>query len=467
MKKIAFVIIILMMIVQTRAQVISSAADTVYRFSLDQAINYALDHNTQILNSRLDVQKAKWQIWQTTAMGLPQVNGSIQYTQYPDLPTQLMPNFLTPVIVKVNTQIFGLQPQGPLPNPNEKIPVHFGSEYNAQWGVTVSQLIFSGEYIVGLQASRIFKELSEHNLEKTQRDIKASIEQSYVLVLIAQQSQRIIKESYQNAIKLRDKTQHLVSQGMGENIQLDQMNYMVYQLENQIKTIQRQTQIAERLLKFQLGLNMEDSLVLTTQLDDILSKIKLGDYLDTSYSVNQNVDYKLILTQEHLARLNLRREESKLLPQVSGFFTYAKNAYSDEFDLLSPDQKWFKTVMFGVKVQVPLWGSGAKTASIMQKKIDYLKADNTRQMMENQLKIQYRQAYYNFFNAFDRMLNEKKNIELTKKIYDNTRIKYLNGAASSLELTQAQNQYLQAQGNYYNALMDLIKAKTDLDKFIQ
>ncbi len=464
MKKIALLLTIFLWVINLEAQ---PASDTVYRLSLEEAISYALDHNPQILNSELDVDKAKWQIWQTTAMGLPQVNGNVQYTQYPNLPTQLMPNFIAPVIVQVNTEIFGLQPQAPLPNENEKIPVRFGSEYNAQWGITVSQLIFSGEYIVGLQASRIFKELAEQNLEKTQRDIIASIEQSYVLVLIAKESLRIMQESYENSLSLRDKTQQLVAQGMGEDIQLDQMNYTVYQLENQIKNLERQAGIAMRLLKFQLGLNMEDSLILTTSLDDVLANIKLGDYIDTSFSVNQNIDYKLVLTQEQLAHLNMRREEAKLLPQVSGFFTYSKNAFSDEFNLLSPDQQWFKTVMFGFKVQVPLWGSGAKVASIMQKKVDYMKASNTREMMESQLKLQYQQAYYNFFNAYDRMLNEQKNIELTKTIYENTRLKYLNGAASSLELTQAQNQYLQAQGNYYNALMDMIKAKTDLDKFIQ
>ena len=466
MKKAVLIILTALLFVQLYGQMESVERDSIYHLTIEQAVNYALEHNAQIINGKLDIKKAKWQIWQTTAMGLPQVNGSIQYTQYPNLPTQLMPNFLTPVIVQVNTQIFGLQPQGPLPNPNEKIPVHFGSEYNAQWGITVSQLIFSGEYLVGLHASRIFKQLAEQNLQKTQRDIRASIEQSYVLVLIAEQSLRIMNESYDNAVTLRDKTEHLVAQGMGEDVQLDQMNYMVYQLKNQIKSVERQNQVARRLLKFQLGMKMEDSLVLETTLDQVLSDIKLGNYLDTSFSVNQNIDYQLIMSREYLAHSDLRREQAKFLPQVSGFFSYGKNAYSDEFNLLSSDQRWFKTVMFGFKVQIPIWDNGAKLASVMQKKIDYLKIDNTREMMQQQLKIQYRQAYYNFINAFDRMLNEQRNIEFTRKIYDNTRIKYLKGAASSLELTQAQNQYLQAQGNYYSALLDVIKAKTALEKFI-
>ncbi len=440
--------------------------DTVYRFSLDDAINYALEHNVQIINGKLDVKKAKWQIWQTTAMGLPQVKGNISYKQYPELPTQLMPNFIAPVIYQVNMQNFGLQPVVPLDTANNKIPVQFGSEYNASWGIQVNQLIFSGEYIVGLQASRIFKELTEQKYQKSVRDLKASVEQSYVLLLIARESKRILDETYENTLKLKENTEQLVASGMGEPTQVDQMNYVVYQLENQIKTIDRQEKLAERLLKFQLGLNFDDSLVLTTSLDELKNKFKLGDYLNDTFSIRQNIDYKLVLTQEHLAKLDLRREETKLLPKVMGFYTYSKNAMRDQFNFFDNTQPWFKTELFGFQVDIPLWGSGSKIASISQKKIDYLKAQNTREMMEQQLNIQYLQARTNFINAYERLLNEERNIELTKKIYEDTKIKYLNGAASSLELTQAQNQYLQAEGNYYNALMDLVKAKTELEKFL-
>ncbi len=465
MKKILVTAIFAILLFQAKSQM--PVQDTVYRMSLQEAIDYASQHNLQVINGQLDIKKARWQIWQTTAMGLPQANASLQYTQYPSLPTQLMPNFLSPVITQVNMQVFGLQPVAPLPDPNEKIPVQFGSKYNAQWGITVNQLIFSGEYLVGLYAARIFKQLAEENYMKTLRDLKASVEQSYVLVLIAQESKRIMQKSYQNTLELKKNTDNLVASGMADQIQADQMNYLVSQMENQLRSVDRQYQLALRLLKFQLGLDMDDSLVLTSNIDDVISNIKLGDYLDTSYSVQQNIDYRLIMTREQLARLDMRREQAKLLPQVAGFFTYSKNAMRDEFNFFDNNQEWFKTSMFGLKVQMPLWGSGSKIASIQQKKMDYIKAQNTREMMGQQLKIQYRQAVYNFVNAYERMLNEKNNIDLTRKIYENTRAKYLSGAASSLELTQAQNQYLQAEGNYYKAMMDLIKAKTDLDKFIQ
>ena len=467
MKKLLFLITALIISqLALRAQdTLFHKTDSVLTFSLSQAIDYGLNHNVQILNGQLDIQKAQWQIWQTTAMGLPQINGNIKYQQYPDLPTQLMPNFLAPVIYKVNMESFGLRPIQPPPNPNDKIPVQFGSEYNASWGIQVSQLIFDGQYFVGLQASRIFKDLAQQKLEKTKRDLKASIEQSYLLVLIAQQSRKILEETYQNTLKLRDQTAQLVATGMGDKVKIKQMNYVVFQLKNQLKTIERQEIIARRLLKFELGLDMNDSIVLTTTLDSLENQIKLGDYANDNLNVKSTIDYRLIATQTHLAKLNLRREEAKLLPNIVGFYTYSKNAMRDEFNFFDSDQPWFKTAIFGFQVSIPIFGSGSKLASIKQKKIEYLQAQNTQQMMEQQLNIAYHQAYTNFFNAYSRYLNEKQNIDLTKSIYEDTKAKYINGSASSLELTQAQNQYLQAQGNFYQALMDLYKAKIQLDKY--
>ncbi len=441
--------------------------DSVLSFSLEQAQEYALKHNIQIINSKLDVKKAKWQIWQTTAIGLPQVNAQVDYKQYPSLPTQLMPNFLSPVIYEINMRDFGLQPIAPPPSPNEKIPVHFGSKYNGGWGVTVSQLIFNGQYFIGLEAAKIFKQLSEQNEQKTERDLKASIEQSYVLLLIAQKSVQVIEQTLQNNQALLQKTQQLVTSGMAQSTQVDQMKYMIFTLENELKMLKRQEKLAQRLLKFQLGLSFNDSIVLTTSLDQILNKLRLGDYLNPGYSPEHDIDYKIILTREQLAKLDLRREEAKLLPVVTGFYSYSKNAMRDEFDFFDSGKPWFKTALFGIQIKIPLWGSGAKIASIEQKKIDYLKIQNTRQMMEQQLNIKYLQTRDNFINAFERMLNAKQNISLTKKIYQDTKQKYLAGAASSLELTQAQNQYLKAVGNYYSSLMDLIKAKSELEKLIQ
>ncbi len=439
--------------------------DSIFTFSLDQAINYALEHNPQIINGKIDIQKAKWQIWQTTAMGLPQVNANVKYQQYAALPTQLMPNFLAPVIYQVNVHDFGLQPIAPPPNPNDKIPVQFGSKYNGAWGVQVNQLIFDGQYFVGLQASRIFKELAEQKLTKNKINLKASIEQSYVLVLIAEQSKKIMQQTYQNAVKLAQQTQQLIAAGMGDKTQAEQMNYVVYQLKNQLKTIERQELLARRLLKFQLGIDFSDSLILTTTLDDIQNKIKLGDYADSTFNPRATIDYRLITTQTQLSKLNLRREQAKVLPQIIGFYTYSQNAMRDKFNFFDKDKEWFKTSLFGLQINIPLFGSGSKYAGIKQKKLEYLQALNNQQMVEQQITIAYHQAYTNFFNAYERLLNEKKNIQLTKQIYQDTKAKFINGAASSLELTQAQNQYLKAQGNYYSALMDLIKAKTELDKY--
>ncbi|MEA3452197.1 MAG: TolC family protein, partial [Bacteroidota bacterium] len=161
--------------------------DSVYRLDINQAIDFAIENNINVKNAELDIKKAKWKVWETTAIGLPQVSASSQYQNFPEIPVQLMPNFITPAVMGVNAQYYGLTPIAPPPDDSDKMALKFGSKHNLDWGVSISQLIFSGEYIVGLQAAKTYKLISEQNFDKAKIELKASVEQAYYLALIANQ----------------------------------------------------------------------------------------------------------------------------------------------------------------------------------------------------------------------------------------------------------------------------------------
>jgi len=78
-----------------------------------------------------------------------------------------------------------------------------------------------------------------------------------------------------------------------------------------------------------------------------------------------------------------------------------------------------------------------------------------------------------FYNSKSQLIASKekytsntKNLELAKKIYNNSLIKYKNGVISSTELTQVQNQYLQAQSDYYLSLQELISSTNKFEKLL-
>jgi len=439
--------------------------DSIYKFNIQQAIDYALQNNLTIENNELEIRKAKWKVWETTAIGLPQVNGSIQYQNYPNIPTQLMPNFLLPVIIGVNSQYYGLTPIQALPDDSGKIPVQFGSEHNADWGISVSQIIFNGEYLVGLKAASTYKLISEQSLEKAQIELKTSVEQAYYLALIATQSLKILEQNYSNIKKLADDSQKMVDVGVTDQTQADQIKILELNLKNQISSLKRQEQLAFLMLKFQLGLVPEDSLYLTNTLDEITELIGT-DILNTGFDIDQNIDYQMMNTQLQLKTLELRQAESKSLPTLTAFYSYSQNAMRDEFNFFDNEEEWFTTSLWGVKLQVPIFSSGQRASVIQQKKIGVIETKNQQYLLTQQLNIQFIQAKNDFLNAYDNFVNQKQNLKLSEKIYNDTQIKYKEGASSSMDLTQVQNQYLQAESSYYQALMQLLNAKTAIEKLV-
>src|ERR1700752_1240268 len=105
-------------------------------FTLQAAIDYATKHNSTYMNAELDMKLAEYKNREVIGVGLPQINGSVDLKDYFKIPTSLLP-----------AQIFG-GPAGTF------IPVKFGTQWVATAGVSVSQLIFSSDYIVGLQAAK-------------------------------------------------------------------------------------------------------------------------------------------------------------------------------------------------------------------------------------------------------------------------------------------------------------------------
>lgn len=101
-------------------------------------MEFAIKHNLNVENSRLEVDIADQRIWETAATGLPQVNASVNYNYNINLATTLIPDFLG--------------------DPSDKIEVQFGTKHFATGGIVGNQMIFSGQYMVGLQTAKIFKE---------------------------------------------------------------------------------------------------------------------------------------------------------------------------------------------------------------------------------------------------------------------------------------------------------------------
>lgn len=453
----------LQLIIQALLAILPLSEIVAAGFSLKQAQDHAIKNSYLVKNALADREIARKTIWETTAMGLPQVSGAVNYQNMVDVPTMLLPDFLTPVVVGVNKGLFGLDPIAPVPE-TEFFPVQFGARHNADWGITATQLVFSGEYIVGLQASRIFYGLSEKALVRTQHEIMESVAKSYYLVLVAEESYKILQEMVVNTAAIRREMEAMLEVGFIEDTDVDQMLLMEASLQNTMNNLSTQVEIAQRLLKFQMGVNLSDPVELTDNLSDVLNIDEVMQIMLKDFQPSSNIDYQLMQSQEDLAEMNLRRYNSSYLPSVAAFATYSKSAMRNKFDIFDTDQDWFPTTIVGVSINIPVFSSGMRMAQASKARLELEKARTVKTQVSEGLRLNYQQALLSLKTAHDNYLTEKKNLELSEKIYNKTTIKYREGVASSLELTQVQNQLLTTQTNYFRAMVDMLNAKAELEK---
>jgi outer membrane protein len=428
------------------AQEVNSSGE-VMRISLEDAKKYALENNYDIINAMKDIEIARKQVAETRAIGLPQASASIAYNDYINIPTQLIPS--------------DFFPGG---EPGTFTPIKFGTRYNMSLSGTVNQLIFSGEYIVGLQAARAFVDFSQKQYDKMLIELEYNVAESYYLVLIAERNMQIVDSTRKSLTEIRDANVLLFENGFIEDIDVDQINLLISDLEANLMDIKNNLAVSKNLLKFQMGLKLENEIELTDNLDILLAKVDREVIMEQEFDYRRNIDYKILQNQQELAHLTLKRNKSFYLPRLYAFLNYSENAQRDAWNFLNKGEDWFQTTIFGVQMDIPIFESGSRSAKNSQARIELEQLDVMENKLQAGLNIQYSTARNNFINAWKMHKNKEQGLELSQKIYDRTRTKVLEGVASSIELQQTYNQYLNSEQDYVMSMLDLFNKKLELEK---
>ncbi|MFZ0389036.1 MAG: TolC family protein [Calditrichia bacterium] len=418
-------------------------------FDLNAARQYARQHNYDVRNSELAIKTARKQINEIAAGGFPQVSGSVEYQNFLDIPTQLIPG-----------EIFGGEP-------GSTIPVKFGKPHNATWGVSANQLIFSGSYFVGLQASKIYLDLTKQNMQRSRLDAAETVTRTYYLILVAEENLRILEENLKNLQKLHYEVQESFKEGFVEETDVKQLQISVTRLQSTVNTVRQQIGVSYKLLKFQMGIDLSREIVLTDNLDSILSRVDVPSLLRRQFNLQENIGYRLASTQLSLARANLKNNKMEFLPVIAGFASYQQNAQRDKFNLFDFDKKWYPTTVVGLSINVPLFTSGARLFRVQQAKIAVKQAEVSRIKAEQGLRLQHEQARTDLNSNLENYKNAKANMELAKEVYEVTLEKYREGVSTSLDLIEVHNQYLTAQSAYITGESQLLNAKNTMDKLFE
>jgi outer membrane protein TolC len=298
-----------------------------YSFSLDQAISHAISHNYSALNANRDIAMAKKKKWETTAMGLPQISAGLDYQNNFELQKSLIP-----------AQFFGGQP-------GEFKEVAFGTKHNMNARSTWSQIIFDGSYIVALQASKTYLKYYENAQKNTVVSVKEMVINTYGNVLLAEESLAILKKNKATMEKTLFETNEIFKNGLIEEENVEQLQITLAIINSNLTYTERLVEIARKMLKVSLGMELTDSLVLTDKLDQLsVANMDLA-FAQTEFKLANNVNYRMAQNFSEQRQLELKLEKSKYLPSMYANLNFGYNAFNNQFAFFEPiknlDPSWF------------------------------------------------------------------------------------------------------------------------------
>ena len=415
-------------------------------FSLDESLQFAIDHNVNVQKAKIDRTIANQKVKETIGIGLPQLDGQAKYNYFLNVPVQLLP-----------AELAG-------GDPGTYIPVKFGQKQSMTGGLTLSQLLFNGSYIVGLQSSKTYKETAALVEEKTGISVKEGIMMAYAAVLVTDENIKKLDENRKVVEKSLYDTKETYKIGLIEYQNVEQLEYSYKSLLANQQNLNRSREKALMALKYLMGYPLDDKIALTSTLDDLIIKNETLVDLTGTVNTENHIDSRLAENALTISQLKLKLEKSKALPTLSAALASSYNAFSDDFNFLKSSQQWFNTSVVAVQLDIPIFSGLQSHWRTEQAKLDLEKAkldvEDTKRSLSNKAYA----ATIDYNNAYNSYKNAEELIELSSSIYNKQRIKFNEGMGTSFDLQQSETQLYDSQAKYYQAAIELIQAKTKLDE---
>ncbi|GAB2495146.1 TolC family protein [Algoriphagus taiwanensis] len=422
-------------------------AQEIAELTLNDAILYAIENNVNTKNARLEMLISKATVKETTATGLPQINGSFNLDYNPQIPVVFLPNE---------------PPFGDPTIPSDVIPARFGVSYSSGLGINFSQMIFDGSFFVGLRAAQTLKQLTEYDLTKTENDVIENVKKAYFGVLVNEVRIRLAEANLARTDTLLKETKALNEAGFAEKIDVSRIQVQRNNTFTQLERAKTSWQVSKELLKLQMGLPTEYEITVTENLSELNPQEELMRLLVEEGQSRIELDQ--LNTQLELTQLDLKNNTVQYMPTIDFVGNIRRSGAGNELNTVFDGVNWFGSSLIGVSMNIPIFDGLSKSARIQKNRVQINQLENQRVFLNESFKNEILTARFNLKNDLNILEVQTANLQLAKEVYDIARIKYQEGVGSNLELVQADSDLIEAEFNYLSALYDGLISKVNLEK---
>jgi outer membrane protein TolC len=422
-------------------------AQQVTKLSLKDCMDYAIMHNYSVKNSKIDILIQQAQVKQQLSASYPHINGKAE-----------LDDFYIPQSQFVDAHSFNpAVPEGTIQ------PISFTVPYAGSVGVTTSQLLFDGGVLIAWKARQSVMELARQNSVVTEETVRYNVYKAYNSLVIAYRQFDIIKRSLIYARSMEHDIMVTQQNGFAEKIDVERTSVQVNNLATDSIRIGNLLTTTEQVLKYQMGMDIKTSIVLTDTAVEDRKEATLA-LLNEQEQYDRVPEYNVLNTALKLSQYNVMRYKLAAIPSLSAFWAYGANYGSNKFNDVLVTNKYWASSTIGVQMNVPIFNGWLRTNQLKEAKLNVEKTQNNIEYLKQSLDFQTEMSRTTLKNAMLQVQSQRRNMDLANDVLDLAQRKYKAGVGSNIEVTQAQTDQLRAQTNYFSVLLDLINAQADLKK---
>ena len=414
-------------------------------FSLEDAVNYALQNNRSAKNATSDLKIANAKKWETIATGLPQISAFFDYSNNIKQPISLVP-----------AEFFG-------GNSGEFAELSFGTKQTLDGSLTLRQLLFDGSYMIGLSSIELYMDIAKKTKIKTDIEVKKATISAYGNALVSQERVEILKRNLENVKNNLKEINKIYDSGFTELENVEQLTISFSSLKNSLDYSIKLNKTSLNLLKLIIGFDIDKEIILEDNLAGLILKNTDLTMPVEDFDIEKNIDYQLAFNSKESQKTLFNLEKSKALPTLSAFIKGGYDGNIDSFEFFKSSQKWYGYSFAGVTMSVPVFSSLRRSAKTQQAKLEYEKSKVDLLESKKTILIELDNANSEYQFALNSYNNSVESLRLAEKIEKKNQIKFLEGLISGLDLRQAQLQLYSIQNQLLQSMVEVITKKINLE----
>lgn len=445
--------------------------------SLDEAVARAVTNSEEVQLSEADVEAAQTRISAARAARLPQFGASTAYQRTfqssfssfgfqlsdedrfdpdPNAPLEQRVRYLEEnagkAVLTTLSDLVGdaLQQSG------------LGSPHIYSVNLNGSQLLYSfGRVGAGINVATHTREAARLTARESAAQVELDVRTAYYRALLAQELEAIAQaalvqaESFLNQERLRQRS------GFRSDLDVLRAEVSLENLRPQLVDARNALALALLNVKRLTNIPMNQPIRLTTPLD-VPTSLPTEPDVSPDALIAQRPAVQAAEEQIQAREQNIRLTEANYRPNVALQAALGGQIFPTSLVGFS-DAGWRPNSSATVAVQLPLL-SPQRGADVGQARVQLRQAELQATQLRESVQLQYEQAIGERERARATIAARQRTVEQAQRVYDLTVLRYEQGQATQLEISDARLALLQARTNLAQALSDFYVANAAVNR---